>query len=51
MRLYCGSEDYVNFFEEVLDALELTGALDYEVEDVDGEYEIVIYYGESDREC
>lgn len=31
MRIYAGTEDYVKFFEEVLVALELQGALDYEV--------------------
>lgn len=46
MRLYAGTEDYVKFFEQVLEALEITDGIDYEVEDVDGELEIVIYYGE-----
>lgn len=46
MRLYAGTQEFVDFFKEVLVALEITDSIDYEVEDVDGELEIVIYYGE-----
>lgn len=46
MRLYAGTQEFVEFFERTLEALEITDGIDYEVEDVDGELEIVIYYGE-----
>lgn len=40
MRIYCGSEDFVNFFEGIVKDFKLK--IDYEIEDVDGEYEIVV---------
>ena len=39
--IYCGTQDYVDFFEQIVAILDLH--IDYEVEDVDGELEIVIY--------
>lgn len=42
--IYCGTEDYVQFFEKVVDTLGL--ACSYEVKDVDGEYEIEVDTGE-----
>ena len=39
-RIYCGTEEQVGFFEYILTTLGLD--IDYEVEDVDGELEIVI---------
>lgn len=39
-RIYCGTEDYVEFFETIISTLGLS--IDYQVEMVDGEYEIVI---------
>ena len=41
-RIYAGTEDYVNFFKTVISTLGLEDILEYEVEDVDGELEIVI---------
>ena len=38
--IYCGTEDYVEFFKTVIDAIGLD--IDYRVEIVDGEYEIVL---------
>ena len=40
MRIYAGTEDFVQFFEEIIKALGLQ--IDYEVIDVDGELEIEI---------
>lgn len=40
MRVYCGTEDYVEFFEQIISALGLD--ISYQVEVVDGEYEIVV---------
>lgn len=39
-RIYAGTEDYVEFFETIISTLGLQ--VDYEVEDCDGEKEIVI---------
>ena len=39
-RIYCGSEDYADFFEKIVQILNLD--IKYEVEIVDGEYELVI---------
>lgn len=39
--IYCGDEDYVEFFERVVEALDLH--IDYEVFDVDGELEVVVH--------
>lgn len=41
VRLYAGTEDFVNFFAEIDEKLGLN--LCYDVECVDGEMEIVIY--------
>ena len=41
-RIYCGTEDFVEFFKTTIRTLGLEEYLDYEVEDVDGEYEIRI---------
>lgn len=38
--IYCGTEDYVRFFEEVISLLELD--IDYDVVIIDGEYEIIL---------
>ena len=43
--IYCGDEDRVEFFEEIISALGLD--INYEVRVVDGEYEIMI--GENER--
>lgn len=40
MRIYCGSEDFVQFFEDLVKSLNLQ--IEYEVIDVDGELEIEI---------
>ena len=40
MRIIAGTEDFVEFFKQVISTLELD--VNYEVEDVDGELEIVI---------
>lgn len=40
MRIYAGTEDYVEFFKLIFEALDLH--ISYTVEDVDGELEIVI---------
>lgn len=40
-RLYCGTEDYVDFFKTVISTLGLD--VNYEVEEVDGELEIVLF--------
>ena len=42
--IYCGTEDYVQFFEKVVDTLGL--AVVYEVLDVNGEYKIEVDTGE-----
>lgn len=39
-RIYAGTEDFVEFFEKVIEALDLD--VSYETEYVDGELEIVI---------
>lgn len=39
--IYCGTEDYVEFFKYIVDTLDLH--IDYEIEDVDGELEVVVY--------
>lgn len=39
--VYCGTEDRVEFFKEINDRLKLN--LLYEVQIVDGEYEIVVF--------
>ncbi len=41
-RIYAGTADYVEFFETIISTLGLDKYIDYEVEDVDGELEIVI---------
>ena len=41
-RIYAGTEDYVEFFKTVIRTLGVEDILEYEVEDVDGELEIVI---------
>lgn len=41
-RIYCGTADYVEFFETIISTLGLEEYIDYRVEDVDGELEIVI---------
>lgn len=41
MRIYCGSEDFVQFFEDLVKALDLQ--IEYEIIDVDGEYEVEIF--------
>lgn len=38
--IYCGTEDRVEFFEEIISTLGIN--IDYQVKVVDGEYEIVI---------
>lgn len=38
--IYAGTEDYVEFFEQIISALGLD--INYQVEIVDGEYEITI---------
>lgn len=40
-RIYCGTEDYVEFFETVISTLGLD--VKYEIEDVDGELEIAVF--------
>lgn len=45
-RIYAGTADYVEFFETVISTLGLDKYIDYEVEDVDGELEILITSGE-----
>lgn len=40
-RIYCGTEDYVEFFETVISTLGLD--VKYEIEDVDGELELVVF--------
>ena len=39
--IYCGTEDYVEFFERVVKDLDLH--IDYEVVDTDGELEVIVY--------
>lgn len=39
-NIYCGSEDFVEFFEQIVEALGLD--VKYEVKIVDGEYELEI---------
>ena len=39
-RIYAGIEDFVNFFKQVVATLGIE--VEYQVEDVDGELEIVI---------
>ena len=39
-RIYCGSEDFVSFFQTVISTLGIN--VDYQVEIVDGEYEIIV---------
>lgn len=41
MRIYCGSEDFVQFFEDLVKTLGLQ--IDYEIVTTDGEYEVVIF--------
>lgn len=41
-RIYCGIEDYVEFFKNIISTLGLDEWIEYRVEDVDGELEIVI---------
>ena len=38
--IYCGDEDRVKFFQEIISTLGLD--INYQVEIVDGEYEIII---------
>lgn len=38
--IYCGTEDYVDFFYNIISTLGID--LDYEVKVIDGEYEIII---------
>lgn len=40
-RIYCGTEDFVEFFETIISTLGLD--VRYEVEMVDGELEIVVF--------
>lgn len=40
-RIYAGTEDFVNFFETVISTLGID--VEYDVEDVDGELEIVLF--------
>lgn len=40
MRIIAGTEDFVEFFKHIVSTLGLD--IDYEVEDVDGELEIVV---------
>lgn len=40
-RLYCGTEDFVEFFYKVLELLDINSD-SFEVEDVDGELEVVM---------
>jgi hypothetical protein len=40
-HIYCGTEDYVEFFETVISTLGLD--INYEIEDVDGELEITVF--------
>lgn len=40
-RIYAGTEDYVEFFETVISTLGLD--VKYEIEDVDGELELVVF--------
>lgn len=42
-RIYCGTEDYVEFFKTVISTLGLEDILRYEVEEVDGEMEVVVF--------
>lgn len=37
-RIFCGTQDFVDFFENIIFAIDLD--IDYEVEGVDGELEI-----------
>lgn len=41
-RIYCGTADNVEFFKTVINILGLDEYIDYTVEDVDSELEIVI---------
>ena len=41
-RIYCGTEEYVEFFGAIISTLGLDEYIKYRVEDVDGELEIVI---------
>lgn len=40
INIYAGTEEYVQFFETIISTLGMN--VDYEVEDVDGELEIVV---------
>ena len=40
--IYCGDEDRVEFFKELIVALGIDKFINYEVKIVDGEYEVVI---------
>ena len=42
IRLYAGIEDYVEFFKRTLEFLGLEDIVNYEIEEVDGELEIVV---------
>ena len=39
-RIYCGTEEYVEFFETIISTLGIEA--DYDIEMIDGEYEIVV---------
>ena len=41
-RIYAGTEDYVEFFKTIIRTLGVEDILEYQVEDVNGELEIVI---------
>ena len=43
-RIYCGTEEYVEFFETIISTLGIEA--NYDIEIVDGEYEIVVKKGE-----
>ena len=38
--IYCGTEEFVDFFEKVIELLDLS--VKYQVVDIDGELEIII---------
>lgn len=40
-RIYCGTEDYVEFFETVISTLGID--VNYRIEDCDGELEITVF--------
>lgn len=48
-RIFCGTQDFVDFFENIIFAIDLD--IDYEVEGVDGELEIVIKSVDNCKDC